>query len=79
MDQEWKGRAVTDLPPSPEAIWPYLAKYLAEAFAWAGAAPEEQTVGLYVDLIPVMCAGEIVGHIVTGEEMRFEPLPAQRR
>jgi hypothetical protein len=66
---------------SNEAMWPYMAKYLNDAFDWAEKAPESDPVylGMHIGKIEVCIDGELIGHIHTGDEMRFEPVPLEER
>lgn len=55
-------------------MWPYMVKYLADAFEWAEKAPEnkKEYLGMHIGKIEVCIEGELVGYIYTGDEMHYE-------
>lgn len=61
---------------SKNATWPFMAKYLSDAFAWAENAPENDPayLGMYIGKMEVCIDGQVIGHIYTGDELRFEPV-----
>jgi len=55
-------------------MYPYMVRYLDDAFGWAESAPENvpEYLGMHIGRIEVCIEGELIGYIHTGDDMHFE-------
>ena len=55
------------------AQYPWLTEFVNDAFTWAGGAPENADINVYVSEAKIMADDELLGVLYLGDDMRFVP------